>query len=149
MFVKNWKNSKTEKLSTLLRKSGCKATLPRLSVLEILGRARNPMSAHDVIKVMGKKADQATVYRIFKTLKEKGIIRQIDLRHNHAHYEISGSDEHHHLVCVHCGRIEDVHECGIENTYALVLRHAKHFSEVKQHALEFYGVCKSCRKKEE
>jgi len=141
------KNSKAEKFRILLRKGGCKATSPRLSVLEVLARARNPISAQDVIKVMGKKADQATVYRIFKTLKEKGIIRQIDLRHNHAHYEISGSDEHHHLICVHCGKIEDVHDCGIDDTYAVILRHSKHFLEIKQHALEFYGVCKTCSKK--
>jgi len=137
-----------EKFKTLLRKSGSKVTPSRLSVLEILERARNPMSAHDVIKVMGKKADQATVYRIFKTLKEKGLIRQIDLRHNHAHYEISGNDKHHHLVCIHCGKIEDVHDCGVNDTYGIILRHSKHFSEIKQHALEFYGVCKSCRNKE-
>ncbi len=141
------KNGKTEKLKTLLRKSGSKATHSRLSVLEVLERARNPISAQDVIRIIGKKADQATVYRIFKTLKEKGIIRQIDLRHNHAHYEISGNDEHHHLICVHCGKIEDVHDCGIDDTYAVILRHSKHFLEIKQHALEFYGVCKSCWKK--
>ena len=141
------KNANTEKFKTLLRKSGSKATTSRLSVLEVLTRARNPISAQDVIKVMGKKADQATIYRILKTLKEKGIIRQIDLRHNHAHYEISGSDEHHHLICIHCGKIEDVHDCGIDNTYSVILRHSKHFSEIKQHALEFYGVCKSCGKR--
>ncbi len=143
------KNGKAEKFKTLLRKSGCKITRSRLSVLEILERGRNPMSAQDVIKILGKKTDQATVYRIFKSLKEKGLIRQIDLRHNHAHYEISGSNEHHHLICVYCGRIEDVRDCGIDNTHNTILRHSRHFSEIKQHALEFYGVCKSCGKKAE
>ncbi|MEK7546910.1 MAG: transcriptional repressor [Patescibacteria group bacterium] len=140
-------NNASAKFSRLLRKSGHKATSSRISVLEMLGRTKRPLSAQDVIDELGKKINQATIYRILKVLKEKGLIRQIDFRHNHAHYEISGSDEHHHLVCVYCGRIEDVHDCGIENTYALVLRHSKHFSDIRQHALEFYGVCKSCNKK--
>ena len=141
------KNNAQIKFSRLLRKSGCKATPARISVLETLERAKNPLSAQDVIDTLGEKMDQATIYRIFRALKEKGLIRQIDLRHNHAHYEISSNEEHHHLVCLHCGRIEDVHDCGIENTYALISRHSKHFSEIKQHALEFYGICKSCSKK--
>jgi Fur family ferric uptake transcriptional regulator len=135
-------------LRLLLRKSGYKATAPRLSVLDVLAKEKNPLSAQDIIDALGKRVDQATVYRILKTLKTKGLIRQIDFRHNPAHYELAGIDEHHHLVCVHCGRIEDVHDCGVEETHSLVLRHSKHFAEIKQHALEFYGACKSCAKKQ-
>ncbi len=135
------------KFQSLLRKSGSKATGARLSVLNILEKNKNPMSAQDVIDSLGNRMDQATVYRILKTLKEKGLIRQIDLRHNHAHYEIAGDKEHHHLICMHCGRIEDVHDCGVEGAQELILRRSKHFSEIRQHALEFYGICKSCAKK--
>lgn len=141
------KESASLKFKQLLRKSGRKVTPSRLSVLEMLERAKRPLSAQDIIDELGKEINQATIYRILKTLKERGLIRQIDLRHNHAHYEISGSDEHHHLICINCGKIEDVHDCGIDDTYGVILRHSKHFSEIKQHALEFYGICKSCVKK--
>ncbi len=141
------KTAAPAKFHSLLRKSGSKATKSRLLVLKILGREKNPMSAQDVIESLGKQMNQATVYRILKMLKERGLIRQIDLRHNHAHYEIANDKEHHHLICIRCGRIEDVHECGVEDAQDLILRHSKHFSEIRQHALEFYGVCKSCDKK--
>lgn len=137
----------TAKFQQLLRKSGYKATTSRLSVLNVLAKEKNPMSAQNVIDALGKQMDQATIYRILKAFKEKGLIHQVDLRHNHAHYEIASIEEHHHLICVRCGRIEDVHDCGVEDTHSLVLRHSKHFSEIKQHALEFYGICKPCAKK--
>ncbi|MBI2623408.1 MAG: transcriptional repressor [Candidatus Liptonbacteria bacterium] len=129
----------------MLREHGCKATPPRLLVLELLGKTKEPMSAQALIETLAGKTDQATVYRILKTLKHRGLIRQVDLRHNHAHYELSRGDEHHHLVCNHCGKIEDVRLCDVGATHQAILRHSKHFSKITQHALEFYGVCTSCR----
>ncbi len=105
------------------------------------------MSAQEIIDALPSDTDQATVYRTIKSLKEKGVIKQIDLRHNHAHYELANIAEHHHLICLRCGRIEDVAHCGVEAIQSAVLRDSKHFAEIKQHALEFYGICKSCAKK--
>ena len=133
----------------LLRKSGHKATHSRLAILGLFKKSKNPMSAQEVIEALPPTIDPATVYRTLKTLKEKGIVKQIDLRHNHAHYELVDAAEHHHLICTRCGRIEDVRHCNIEATHAAILREAKHFSEITQHALEFYGVCKSCARKNE
>jgi len=137
----------TEEMRGLLRKSGQKATLSRVTVLKALQARKHPTSAQDLIEALRGEMDQATIYRILKIFKDKGLIRQIDLRHNHAHYEIVRNDEHHHLICNQCGRIEDVHHCGIENTYAAILKGSKYFSEIDQHALEFYGVCKKCQNK--
>ena len=132
----------------VLRKSGYKATPSRLAILGIFRKIRKPMSAQEVIDALPRDTDQATVYRTLKSLREKGIINQIDLRHNHAHYELTDLAEHHHLICLRCGKIEDVHHCGVEEVQTKVLRSSKHFVEIKQHALEFYGICKSCSKKE-
>jgi Fur family transcriptional regulator, ferric uptake regulator len=137
----------TTTFKALLRKSGYKATPSRLAVLALLEKNRKPMSAQKIIDGIGSAMDQATVYRILKDLKSKGIIRQVDLRHNHAHYELSNADDHHHLVCIRCGTIEDVHDCGIEEVQGTILRRSKNFEEINQHALEFYGICKACAKK--
>ncbi len=127
----------------MLRKSGYKATPARLAILNVFKRAKKPLSAQEVIETL-HETDQATVYRTLKSLEEKGILRHIDLRHNHAHYELADLAEHHHLVCLECGKIEIVHHCGMEETQNRIVRSSKHFAEIKQHALEFYGVCKSC-----
>jgi len=133
----------------LLRKVGYKATPARLAILELLKKSRNPLSAQEIIALLPHEFDQATAYRTIKSLKSKGVIHQIDLRHNHAHYELTDGTEHHHLVCVRCGRIENVHQCGVDEMYASILRGSKHFLKINQHALEFYGLCKACAKKSE
>ena len=139
--------NRVKKFRGLLRTSGYKATVSRMQVLSLLESSRHPLSAQDIVEAVGSAMNQATVYRILKALNEKGLIRQIDLRHNHAHYEITKQDEHHHLVCTECGRIEDVHECGVESMHGAVIKHSKQFAIVRQHALEFYGICKVCEKK--
>lgn len=136
-------------LKTILRKSGHKATPARLAILKIFQGNKRPLAAQEIIALLPRSADQATIYRTLKSLKTKGVIHQIDLRHNHAHYELTNIAEHHHLICLRCGRIEDVHRCGIDDMEAAIIRSSKHFSEIKQHTLEFYGVCKSCAKKSE
>ena len=131
----------------MLRKSGYKATPSRLAILEVFKKNKNPLSAQEIIDSLPSDTDQTTVYRTLKSLKGKGVIKQIDLRLNHAHYELAAIADHHHLVCLRCGRIEDVTHCNVETMEDTILRGSRHFAEIKTHALEFYGVCKACAKK--
>jgi Fe2+ or Zn2+ uptake regulation protein len=107
------KRPKNDPLRELLRKSGYRATPPRLAVLRMLRQAKRPLSAQNMAEHL-PDIDQATVYRTLKSLKEKGIVRGVDLRHNHAHYELAATSEHHHIICLRCGKIEDVPHSGVE-----------------------------------
>jgi Fur family ferric uptake transcriptional regulator len=139
-------SKKQVEFKKILMKSGYKATKSRLAILAVFDSAKKPLSAESVIEAV-PTIDQATVYRTLKSFKEKGIIRPIDLRHNHAHYELADSEHHHHLICIQCGRIEDVHHENARALEAAVLRDSKYFSTITQHSLEFYGVCKTCARK--
>lgn len=134
-------------LRQLLRKSGYKATPSRIAILKALHSSKEPLSAQGVIELLPHNIDQATVYRTLKSLKVKGIIQQIDLRHNHAHYELADTEDHHHLICMLCGKIENVEHHNVETMERTILHNAKHFAEIRQHTLEFYGICKACSKK--
>lgn len=151
------KSDSQDLFKKLLRKAGLKATPARLTILAIFRTTKRPLAAQEVIDALpssGKNkvnnaADQATIYRTFQSLKTKGIIRQVDLRHNHAHYELVDNDSHHHhLICIQCGKIEDVSHAHSGVLEAAVLRDSKHFANIQEHALEFYGVCKSCARVE-
>ncbi len=139
-------NKETRDLRAILRRVGYKATASRLAILSAIKQSKNPVSAQELIEKLGGKYDQATVYRFIKRLKDGGIIRQIDLRQNHARYELFDTEDHHHLVCVDCGKIEDIAGCDIEDMHKAILGSTKNFSEIRQHSLEFYGVCKNCIK---
>lgn len=144
------KKEKKDDFRQLLRKSGHKVTPSRLAILAAFRKVKEPLSAQNIIDLLPRDAriDQATVYRTLKSLKEKGIIRPIDLRHNHAHYELVDVVDHHHIICLRCGRIEKVEHHNVETMERTIMQNAKHFAEIKQHTLEFYGVCKTCAKKE-
>ncbi len=142
-------SSSVEGFKKILRKSGYKATPARIAILGVFKKAKRPLNAQEIIDMLPRGTDQATVYRTLKSLKGKGILKQIDLLHNHAHYEFADGEDHHHLICLRCGRIEDVHRCGVEELQKSVLRNSKHFAEISQHALEFYGICKSCAVKKD
>ena len=138
---------KDDDFRKLLRKSGYKATPSRLAILTVFTKNKNPMSVQEIIEAAPSDMDQATVYRTVKSLAANGILRKIDLRHNHAHYELADIDDHHHLICLSCGKIENVEHHNVAAMERAIVQNAKHFAEIKQHTLEFYGICKACAKK--
>lgn len=131
-------------IGSTLRKSGHRATGPRIAILTLLKKERRPMSAQEIIDASKGTIDPSTIYRTLASLKEKGIVRQVDLRHHHAHYEFSDPSYQHHLICTRCGKIEGVKHDDVATFEHAVLRGAKQFAEITTHALTFYGVCKKC-----
>ncbi len=130
-----------------LRKAGLKATPSRLAILHLFKKSSRPLSVHGVIEKIEKKTiDPVTVYRTIKHLVEKGILRQVDLRHQHAHFEMALQDDHHHIVCEVCGHIEDVAECHIQEIQDVVVASSRRFKTIRQHSLEFFGICTRCQK---
>ena len=143
------KKQSTADLPSVLRACGYKATPPRLAILKMLKEAKKPMSPHAIIEKLHRMIDQATIYRSLKAFKKSGIIKQIDLHHNHPHYELTeGQDHHHHIVCKNCGTIEDIEMHDTKSSEKGVLEKSKKFASIQNHALEFFGTCKACAKHE-
>ena len=131
-------------LKIILRKKGFKVTPLRLELLNIFSSNKTPFSPQSLVGKLKNKSDQATVYRNLKSFKNSGLIRQIDFRHNHPHYELADMKHHHHLICLKCGLSEEINNCGLELTDQLVLSKSKKFKAIKEHSLEFYGYCSKC-----
>lgn len=129
---------------SVLHRAGYKATPARLSVLQLLKEAKRPLSPQTIVEKVSKEADQATTYRILKALKTSGIIQQIDFQHSHPHYELADMKDHHHLVCMKCGDVEDVGGCDIESMEKAILRKSRKFDTIERHSLEFFGLCNKC-----
>lgn len=128
----------------LLRNSGLKITKARLDILGFLAKSKKPVSINDMV-VRLPILNQATIYRAIHSLLEIGVIRSVDLRHGHAHYELAiGDNDHHHIICTRCGRIEDFSECNMDIVVASVLGGSSHFSRVIDHSMELFGICTKC-----
>lgn len=128
----------------LLKSKGLKATESRLALLEMLSKNHAPLSIKDIVKKIGKVADQATVYRMLESFKAAGLVRQIDLQQDFAFYELADTHDHHHIVCRICGRIEDFLGCDFKSLATKALKQSKKFSAIDQHSLEMFGTCDTC-----
>lgn len=140
-------SQKTTELAQLLRTAGFKATTGRIALLALLDKSLKPLSIKDMqAKMKSQELDQATIYRIVHALKNRGVIRQVDFQHSHAHYELSIHGHHHHLICRGCGKVVDLSDCNLKSLEKQILKVSK-FANVTGHSLEFFGTCPSCFKK--
>lgn len=124
---------------------GLKQTKPRLGVIEAIRIADKPVDVSYLEKYLNKRkiqADQATIYRILTLFSEKGLIKKIELKEGKFRYEIAGND-HHHIICESCGKIEDISDCSLEGLEKNIAK-KKGFS-INSHSLEFYGICSNCK----
>ena len=135
-------------MADLLRKRSLKVTRLRLAMLAILQKAKDPVGAPEIFKAAKSAgANYVTVYRAINALEKSGIIRRVNLRHNHNDYELQNEKDHHHLICKTCGKVEEFETCPSAEFAKRILAQSKSFASIDDHALEFFGQCKGCAKK--
>ena len=124
---------------------GLKRTAPRLAVLDVFHAMDHPLSVQEITeKIPAGIADQATVYRTIKAFLEQGMIREVNLRHDHLDYELTDLEDHHHIVCTNCGYVENFTGCEGEKLTKQVLKKSSSFKEIREHAIELFGLCVKC-----
>ena len=94
------------------RGCGCRLTLPRETVLNILNRTDKHLSVDEVFAVVNRSYPGigiATIYRTLDLLSRMGLVSKFEFGDGKSRYELAESKKghHHHLVCNGCGRIID------------------------------------------
>lgn len=134
-------------MKDLLRKKGLRATKQRLLLLAAMKRG-GPLSVRELAeRLEGSPIDQATLYRALASLEKVGLVRRVDLRSagGGAAYEFNDeAHHHHHLICVECGRLEDIAGCDFEALKKRALKGSRRFKSVVSHSIELYGLCRGC-----
>jgi Fur family ferric uptake transcriptional regulator len=131
--------------ATLLRAAGLKATTPRLAVLQTLTHGSHlPAEAitAQVREITGGVSTQA-VYDVLHALTAAGLIRQIEPAGSAMLYERRTGDNHHHLVCRGCGRVEDV-DCAVGYTPCLEAADGRGYL-IDEAEVTYWGRCPDCR----
>jgi Fur family ferric uptake transcriptional regulator len=133
-------------LTDRLRRKSRKITGPRQAILDILRRQAHPMSIKDVHAAMPKgNADLATVYRSMHLLEKMGMVKRYHFD-GPARFELlrDGDDgHHHHLVCLRCSDIIELHECFMRELEERIA--ARNGFKSVTHRLEFFGICPACQ----
>lgn len=131
-----------------LREAGLRVTAPRLAVLETVAEQPHAEADHIAAAVrerLGSVSTQA-VYGVLHALTDAHLLRRVDAgSRSAARYEIERDDNHHHMVCRVCGRLEDV-PCQVGHAPCLeppAEHHQGYDIEVAE--VLFRGVCAQCR----
>ena len=132
--------------STALRAAGLRVTAPRLATMEAveqLPHADADAVAQAVRTSLGTISRQA-VYDILGALTDAEILRRVSVGGRSMLYEMHRHDNHHHLVCTQCGRLEDV-PCAVGHAPCLTPQE-DHGSEIEVAEVVSRGLCSDCRR---
>ena len=111
--------------------------------------ASGPRSAQELIRDGARMVPVSSLYRTLTILEDADVIRRDHGADGIARYELAEwlTGHHHHVVCVACGRIEDVEVSEGEEAdlHAIAARLGSSVGfRVLDHVLEVEGVCTNC-----
>lgn len=127
--------------------SGAKRmTLQRSAILEELRRERFHPTADEVYERVRQRFPRislGTVYRNLQVLVNDGLIRKVEADGRQMRFD-GTLDEHQHIRCLSCGRLDDVGFSLKQESMDSVSAESGY--DVKGCAVMFEGLCPRCRK---
>jgi Fur family ferric uptake transcriptional regulator len=130
-----------------LAKNGLRLTGQRRATLDYFLDSDRHLSQEEIYSSLrGKGIGRATVFRTLKTLQECGLVAPVVGRDGIPRFEINLERPHHdHLICIDCGRIQEVMWPRLEKIQEDTCRRAG-FTP-KWHRHEIFGLCRECSQK--
>jgi len=138
---------KTKSLETTrkaLNVTGLRATSQRALILEVIRRGH--LDADEIYRQARMKQPRlslSTVYRTLRMFKKLGLVEELHFDEAHHHYEMKPSSEHHHLVCLGCGKVVEF-ECPLSLKMKKDIAREKGF-EITGAEIRMTGYCSKCR----
>ena len=138
--------NKTKVLQTL-SEAGLRNTTQRALIISAIREGKGHLDAYEVYRRIHAKQPRlslSTVYRTIRALKKVGLVDEVHFDEGHHHYEMKPATEHHHLLCLGCGRV-------IEFKYPLALLVKANVPEARDFEIigsevRMTGYCADCHK---
>ncbi|MEU4098095.1 Fur family transcriptional regulator [Streptomyces sp. NPDC026673] len=133
----------------LLKSKGLRSTAQRRAILTAL-RGHPHSTASEIEARIGAGSPGASglskqgLYNVLEDLTNAQLIRCIEPAGSATRYELRVGDNHHHLVCRGCGRIEDV-DCAVGAAPCLNPVEGKGFA-IDEAEITWWGLCAECQK---
>ncbi len=128
--------------------AGTRVTSQRALILEIIHQGKGHLDADEIHRQARQKQPRlslSTVYRTLQALKKLGLIEELHFDESHHHYEVKPTTEHHHLVCLGCGRVIEFHYPLSRNVKRSVAE-ARDF-KIAGTEIHITGYCPECQEK--
>lgn len=142
-----------EKLKQQLKVEGYKLTPQRRAVLDAIisneGKHLSTEEIYDIVKAECPEIGLATVYRTLQLLEKMDVVYKMNFDDGCNRYELAHNDEdhqHHHLVCVSCGSVEEVEDDLLDSIEEKI--EGKYSFKITNHNVKFFGYCTKCQDKQ-
>ena len=135
-----------EQIIIALREEGFRITPQRIAIVDYLLKTEEHPSAELIHKTVKKKYPMISLSTIYKTLdllREKKMINEMDVD-GEARFDAHTGD-HVNLVCMKCGKIEDMNEDLLKEIQNKAARKSKY--QILRSNFELLGHCSSCKSK--
>ncbi len=144
MERRKFNNRDLDQIRRICEDAGIKLTHQRLEIFKELMTALDHPSAEDVhIRLQERMPTVAidTVYRTLATFDELGIARKLHLINKRNLFDINLTP-HHHFVCDHCRKVEDVYWPNFDTVTLPEV--VADIGKVRSRHLELHGLCNTC-----
>jgi Fur family ferric uptake transcriptional regulator len=138
-----------EEMQGSLKTRGIRVTRQRRILLDLIDKSGRHLDAeqlYELAKQQDPKLNRVTVYRTLKMLKEGQLVDELDLMHyegDQHYYETRSKQEHAHIVCLRCGKIEEFYG---EPLHRLRKQIELHFGfQILVARTEIGGYCSHCQ----
>ena len=135
-----------EQIIASLRDEGFRVTPQRVAIVDYLLKTEDHPSAELIHKVIRKKypmVSLSTIYKTLELLKEKKFVNEIEVE-GEARFD-AHTDEHINLVCMNCGKIDDIGDDSLMEIQTKAARKSKYL--IVKGSFELFGYCSNCKSK--
>ena len=124
-----------------LEEHGNRMTWPRRQLAATLARRSSSFSVEEVVSEI-PSLGRATVYRTIRLLVEIGILCKAVMPNGSPRYSLDAFHHHHHVVCVSCGRVDQLRLPAVERVIRTIKNDLS--GDFIGHRLELYHCCSAC-----
>ncbi|MBA7611430.1 Peroxide operon regulator [subsurface metagenome] len=130
-----------------LNTAGMRVTNQRALIMEIIRQGKGHLDADEIHRRARERVPRlslSTVYRTLQMLKKLDLVEELHFDEEHHHYELKPSVEHHHLICLGCGRVIEFHY-PLSRYLKRNVPEAKGF-DIAATEVRMSGYCSKCRR---
>lgn len=142
--------AESKQLSTVLSKlkeKGVRITPQRYAILAYLVDTMSHPTADEIYQALATKFPNmsvATVYNNLRLFKEAGLVQELTYGDASSRFD-ANLEEHYHIICRACGKIEDFKYPPLSDIEAEAAE--KTGFKIEDHRMELYGYCPACSAK--
>lgn len=128
----------------ILRRAGLRCTTGRLRILEILQKAKGPMTHQEILAAVAPvELNRVSVYRALDAFQAAGIIHRVDMGDRVWRFALClrlGEDHcHPHFACRACGRVECLDSIQLPR-----VKETQNGYKIEQQEVYWKGLCSKC-----